>query len=394
MPKKKAAKEDDYLSDFEDENFDIEGQETKIALATIALIKEGMESLSSIETVNKYLEMSKQIEKSPMVCLQKLVGSHLALDLSSYELESVLNRTNCHMQDYFQLKQLLDKIHRKDMKWWHSKIDEDSFEINYDTFDLTHFNALDNPRRDFTLGIIVEKIRVYNIQIQDSSSIGAKNVGVGSPTSQLADANAPQASTYHMIRSRFEEKMAQLCGDKQYLNKNEFRQLLLFMEYPLSRKEQKIMFCVLDYHSSQQGKIFPQDLRILLYDDPEKLVLMCNELPPYKEQLVLKQQEDSSAVFSLKKIRMHLQQSQTPEESVRDVFRLSDVVQKDWLDAANFAACVAQLKWPIDQDETSRLYEYISGNYCQLFDALFGALRDDNEKQGATTRTTGKRGET
>jgi hypothetical protein len=111
----------------------------------------------------------------------------------------------------------LDLIRDKSMQWWQKKLADDNFDLLYQNFSFRSFNSVHNARRDFTLSVLIDKIQAYGLALQEREG-----------------------------QCVFEAHLESYAGGKGYLNKSDLRRFLIFMEFPLTRRECKILYHMLD----------------------------------------------------------------------------------------------------------------------------------------------------
>ena len=338
------------LSEFSDEDFEIDDQEEKNAIESIKSIKvtiqENMYKFQNINDYIKYFINTFPNEKLPEK--DKITPEQLAKLLQHFGLQSnvdytipLILRLNCDYGGALKLQWFFDSIKSKNNLWWKNKLHNNSFDLKYKSINLAPIlNQEFHPLRNSLFLNVNQKLTAYK------------------ESSELHDSEQIE----EFFRGLFDY-------DIDFITKKQFRKLIINRNLPFNRLETLLIIYLL-------GE--PKTLKIS-YQALLELFITCDLIPfymIYKERELYKRKIKSGVVDKkslnnnkqkLNIVISRLKQITLNNEplftKIKDSFKLKDSRFSGYLTYNQFYSSIVECDLPINlNDELTILFDHFAIN--------------------------------
>jgi len=322
--------EDIFLSDYSDEEFDVEDAEEKFTLEFVLKAKEFLdEARISEKEIKKMwenyydesIEGVKDLEPGRLFALL----THHGLEATFQEFLGLLWRSDwldpkTGLVDWLKL---ITSIKTKNHLWWKNKIHNASFDLKYKTWNLGHILNERNCIRHMIFENITAKLHMYFKAHDFTETLG-------------------------QIQSKL---------STDFITKKQFRNILLAHKFPLTKFETQLITYLLDQEG--HNKIYVNDLINFLETGQLNSFYTRYQLKKGKQT---KQATNNQQIFNeiCNNLRLEIQQNDIPANKIKDVFKLKDSRFSGLLNYQQFYDCCIEAGIPFQKNEDIKfVFEYL-----------------------------------
>ncbi|KRX07301.1 hypothetical protein PPERSA_06916 [Pseudocohnilembus persalinus] len=236
--------------------------------------------------------------------------------------------------------------------------------------------------RDIELAVIVEKLKNFNKKfIKNYIDNNEQLINDLSIQNQLLCEKFSQQENEKKDNNNVQSTQSQEDSYNQEQT-DKLEQTLSQKEYGLTRKECKILYCLLD--NQNEDKIYLDDFIYLFWDNSDCLVQLCQILPGIGlneiQHVNNLQFEEEDALKIFQKICCQIEKKQIRYLEMNDIFRLQDWKQIGAISLDKFQICFDKLNIDIDKQESKYIHELCNnGQYKIFLDQIQDKLGIEND---------------